>query len=517
MDLESVLFSLLSIAGVDQKMTTRKRNRTSQFPAALAFLAPNILGLLTFTLVPLLVSFGSAFTNWNVRIHNRFRSDPIKFVGLQNFVRLAREPDFLRFLGNTLFLMMGIPFAIGGSLLLALLLDRKLRMGSRRAHSLTSGLLLVAVAVVAMTAIRVGSGGVILALGICAAATLAAGFLWGSVFYRTLFYLPSFTSGVATILLWKHLFNPTLGPINQVLGPILKQLEHTAMARPLWTKLAGDGLAWAAAIALSWLGVRSIWSRWNTGETGTGTAIVGCALRLVPMATVAHAQLPNVMGAYLFDCTLLVFFAVLVSQLVRRRRHREWVPTSFVELGRSLFVSIALVLVAVSLVCIGCAVRNLPEVAGEGLKPPNWYLSYAWAKPSLMIVSFWAAVGSNNMLLYLAALSEVPPELYEAADLDGANAAARFWSVTWPQLAPTTFFIVVMSVIGGLQGGFELARTMTVGGPDGATTTLSYFIYNEGFITGRLGYSAAIAWALFAMVMLLTILNWALGRRYTDA
>ena len=84
-----------------------------------------------------------------------------------------------------------------------------------------------------------------------------------------------------------------------------------------------------------------------------------------------------------------------------------------------------------------------------------------------MFVSFWGAVGSNTMLLYLAALTNVPGELYEAADIDGARPFDRFWNVTWPQLAPTTFFVVVMSMIGGLQGGFEMVRTMTSGGPAG--------------------------------------------------
>jgi len=88
--------------------------------------------------------------------------------------------------------------------------------------------------------------------------------------------------------------------------------------------------------------------------------------------------------------------------------------------------------------------------------------------------------------------------------------------VTWPQLAPTTFFIVVMATIYGLQGGFEMARTMTEGGPAGATTTLSYFIYTEGFETGRLGFASAVAWALFVLVFAITLFNWTFGNRYTN-
>jgi len=120
------------------------------------------------------------------------------------------------------------------------------------------------------------------------------------------------------------------------------------------------------------------------------------------------------------------------------------------------------------------------------------------------------------MLLYLAALTNVPGELYEAADLDGASSMQRFWNVTWPQLAPTTFFVVVMGVIGGLQGGFETARIMTQGGPAGSTTTLAYFIYTEGFETGRLGFSSAVSWTMFLMVLAVTLFNWRFGNRYVN-
>ena len=88
--------------------------------------------------------------------------------------------------------------------------------------------------------------------------------------------------------------------------------------------------------------------------------------------------------------------------------------------------------------------------------------------------------------------------------------------MTWPQLSSVTFFILVMSIMGGLQGGFETARVMTNGGPAGSTTTLAYYIYNEGFATGRLGYASAVSWTLFAMVFGVTIFNWKFGNKYTN-
>jgi len=78
-------------------------------------------------------------------------------------------------------------------------------------------------------------------------------------------------------------------------------------------------------------------------------------------------------------------------------------------------------------------------------------------------------------------------------------------------LAPTTFFVVIMGVIGGLQGGFEQARLMTGGGPAGITTTVSYYIYTQGFERLDLGYGAAVAWVLFLLILGLTLVNWKYG------
>jgi len=148
-----------------------------------------------------------------------------------------------------------------------------------------------------------------------------------------------------------------------------------------------------------------------------------------------------------------------------------------------------------------------------GIEGPQWLQSISWAKPALMFMSFWTTVGGYNMVLYLAALQGVSPELYEAADIDGANAWQKFWAITWPLVSPTTFFIFTMSIIGGVQGGFEQAMVMTRGGPAGATTTISYYIYNQAFAWNHMGYAAAIAWVLFAAVFVATLLNWRFGGR----
>ena len=151
--------------------------------------------------------------------------------------------------------------------------------------------------------------------------------------------------------------------------------------------------------------------------------------------------------------------------------------------------------------------------------PPAWLLSdgFGWpwmpVYPALYLMGIWGGIGGTNMLLYLAGLSSVPPEMYEAADIDGAGRWNRFWRITWPLVAPTTFFVTVMSMIGGLQGGVDLAYVMTGGGPNEATTTVGYFIFMEAFFQFKMGLAAAAAWILFVFIFVLTVLTFRYGNK----
>lgn len=142
------------------------------------------------------------------------------------------------------------------------------------------------------------------------------------------------------------------------------------------------------------------------------------------------------------------------------------------------------------------------------LTGPNWLTNEAWAKPAFIIMSVWQGIGGYNMILYLAALQGVPRDLYDAAEVDGASPWQKFWHVTWPQISPTTFFIAIMSLIGGFQAGFDQAYIMTGGGPNGATTTIIYYIYNNAFEWYHMGYAAAISWVLFLIIFVITLLKW---------
>ena len=153
----------------------------------------------------------------------------------------------------------------------------------------------------------------------------------------------------------------------------------------------------------------------------------------------------------------------------------------------------------------------LSRVSGFFANPPDWLGTVQWSKPSLMLMGLWGGLGGYNMILYLAALQGVTSSYYEAAEIDGASGWAKFWAVTWPMISPTTFFILVMSIIGGFQGGFMTANVMTGGGPAGSTTTVEYYLYQTAFEKFNMGYASAIAWFIFAVILVLTLLTWRVG------
>jgi multiple sugar transport system permease protein len=159
------------------------------------------------------------------------------------------------------------------------------------------------------------------------------------------------------------------------------------------------------------------------------------------------------------------------------------------------------------------SMENLLSLSPETGFPTEGYFGLG-ARDAIMMMGIWAAVGGNNMLLYLAGLSNVPQDLYEAASIDGAGRWKQFRHVSWPQLAPTTFFIVIMSCIGGLQGGFEQVQVMTNGGdPGGTTVTLAYYIYRAAFEEFRMGFASAISWLMFIIIFGITLINWKFGNR----
>ncbi len=140
-----------------------------------------------------------------------------------------------------------------------------------------------------------------------------------------------------------------------------------------------------------------------------------------------------------------------------------------------------------------------------GIPPQQWLLDPAQAMPAMIGVAIWGSLGRDIVIL-LAGLQGIAPDYYEAAQIDGASSWASFRHITLPLLSPTTYFILIISMIGALKV-FALPLFMTEGGPLNHTFTIVYSIYQEGFRYFRMGSAAAQAYALFAIIFLITMLQ----------
>ena len=146
-----------------------------------------------------------------------------------------------------------------------------------------------------------------------------------------------------------------------------------------------------------------------------------------------------------------------------------------------------------------------------GVAPINWLGDPKWAMPAIILLAVWKNFG-YNMLIFIAGLQAIPEELYEAARIDGASALRQFWHVSLPMLAPTFFFVGVVTMIGYFQL-FAEPYVMTQGGPLRSTTSLVLMMYEEGFRWWRMGAAAAIAFVLFVLILLWTLLQLWVERR----
>ncbi|MCE5198554.1 MAG: sugar ABC transporter permease [Armatimonadota bacterium] len=394
--------SVVNTKTAPQKGRSRRRgNKAREALAAYGFLMPNFIGFVVFTSIPVVISLLMAFTEWNI-----FKS-PV-WVGLTNFKSLlgfhreaghlvANDPFFWQYLYNTIYLMVGIPLGMASCLIVALMMNQKIK---------------------------------------------------GVVVFRTIYFLPSVSAGVALLILWKYLFNPEVGLLNQVIR--------------------------------------------DAGEKIFSTPLLSIPFTIV-CALVVGATIVGVIAAV---------FAFL--QWICEKLNLLW--------PENLYRVLMIIVGAAIFVLIGVYGRSLFFGINSFMStPPDWLGTVKWAKPSLIIMGLWGGLGGMNMILYLAALQGVPPSMYEAAEIDGAGGWKKFWAVTWPMISPTTFYILIMSIIGGFQSGFMTARIMTGGGPAGSTTTIEYYLYTNAFEKFNMGYASAISWFLFIVVFILTLVTWKVG------
>jgi multiple sugar transport system permease protein len=153
-----------------------------------------------------------------------------------------------------------------------------------------------------------------------------------------------------------------------------------------------------------------------------------------------------------------------------------------------------------------------------GIQGPLWLQSETWSKPALILMSLWGIGG--GMIINLAALQNIPGELYEAADLDGARPVRKFWHITLPMISPALFFNVIMNIIGSFQV-FTQAFVMTAssgqgqeGGPNNSTLFFVLYLYKKAFQQFKMGYASALAWVLFVIILAFTLIQFYLSKRW---
>jgi multiple sugar transport system permease protein len=138
-----------------------------------------------------------------------------------------------------------------------------------------------------------------------------------------------------------------------------------------------------------------------------------------------------------------------------------------------------------------------------GIHGPGWLTSPDWALPALILMSLWSVGG--GMIIYLAGLQSIPTTLYEASELDGANSWQKLFRITLPLMSPVIFFNLVIGIIGTFQY-FTEAYVLTNGGPAESTLFYNLYLYRNAFKYLNMGYASALAWILFLIVLLLTLL-----------
>jgi len=152
-------------------------------------------------------------------------------------------------------------------------------------------------------------------------------------------------------------------------------------------------------------------------------------------------------------------------------------------------------------------------LARIGVMGPGWLGSTTWAIPALIIISLWGGIGGSSCVIFLAGLQGVPQELYEAAEIDGGNAWAKFRHITIPMLSPVVFFNLIVGVIGSFSV-FTVAFITTQGGPAYATWFYALHIYTVAFRYYEFGPASALAWVFFAIVLVLSIVQLKLADKW---
>lgn len=262
-------------------------------------------------------------------------------------------------------------------------------------------------------------------------------------------------------------------------------LTHVAMwiALPVAVTLVLSLTSYDVLTAPRWVGLDNYVEIWNDPVFRTAT-----------WNTVVYT---------FFTVPVAMAVAVVIAVLLNEKlKLRSWYRAGFFLPQVTATVAIAMVWLWMFDGRVGVinAILN-----GFGIPGPAWFADPDFAMPAVIVVGIWQGIGVK-MLIYLAALQNIPRDLYEAAELDGASKVRQFFGITLPLLKPATFFVAVVSIIGAFQV-FDQIYVLTNGGPANATTMMTYEVYKSAFENFRMGLACAKSVVLFAFLFLLTVIN----------
>ena len=146
--------------------------------------------------------------------------------------------------------------------------------------------------------------------------------------------------------------------------------------------------------------------------------------------------------------------------------------------------------------------------------PPGWLADFKWSLPSIMIIYVWQQVGYYS-IVFLAGLKGLPEDVYEAAKVDGASSIRQFFSLTVPLISPTTFFLTIMGIIGSFKV-LDQISVLTQGGPGSSSSVMAYYVYRTAFDYFEMGYANTLAWALFVLVFIVTLVQWKMQAKFSN-
>jgi multiple sugar transport system permease protein len=287
-----------------------------------------------------------------------------------------------------------------------------------------------------------------------------------------------------------------------------------------WTGRRRDSLAGYLFIAPQVIGVLlfvllpvalAVYYSFSTWNIFTGEAHLNGGANYAEL--LKDPQLPKVLLATLiFSAGVVVLnlsVGLLLAVVLNRRFHGV---TAF----RAIFFSPVVVSVVAWTLVWGFLLQDNGGINGLlsviGVDGPNWLQQGPTAMASVIFAQVIRSVGVN-VVLFLAALQGVPGELYEAARIDGASSRRIFFGITLPMISPTLLLTGIITIVGALQSFAQIA-VLTQGGPGLSTTVLVYYVFQQAFEFNNIGYGSTLALMLLSLVLVLTILQWQLRRKW---